>query len=82
MAQVWAARPLQFRVLSSTGRYRHLGSVERGLRTACGRTFEADMTQIEMPSSSDVTCLSCMATQEYARAVVSGQVTDMRTSTS
>lgn len=73
------AAPLQFRVLSSTGRYRHLGAVERGLRTACGRTFEANKTSIDKPGHLIyVTCLACMATNDYARAVVAQAVEDKR----
>lgn len=75
------SKPLQVRVLSSTGRYRHLGAVERGLKTACGRIFEPTKTLIELPGSVDVSCLRCQSTNDYARAVASGQIPDMRART-
>lgn len=80
-AQLAAASIATVRVLSSTGHHRHLGAVEWGLRTACGRKFDASKTNINVPGASgslDVTCQRCMATSDYTRAVASGQITDMR----
>lgn len=64
-----------YRVLTvNGGAYRHLGSMQRGMRTACGRLLKADETLVELPGSVDVGCLSCKGTWMMRQAVASGQV--------
>lgn len=60
--------------------YRHLGSIERGLRTACGRLLTPEQFKhAELPG--EVSCLTCQRTYEYRQAVASGQLVDTRPST-
>lgn len=59
-----------YKVLSPNGgKYRHLGSEENGLRSACGRIFRYSETLIENPGAIQVSCLVCQKTPMYKIAV-------------
>lgn len=60
---------MDYLVFTTTGgRYRHLGSTDTGMRTACGRELDPARTFTETFGSVGVGCLVCQRSDMYRRA--------------